>query len=61
MVVLPHDLLRRARGRHDEVRDSAEAEEHEAAGAVLRGEAAERDVRAVADEVEVADDGQGRR
>ena len=54
-----HDQPSRARGRHDEVWDGAEAEEHEAA--VLCGQAAERDVREVADEVQVAYDGQARR
>ena len=58
MIVRPHDGLGSARGRHDEVGDGAEAEEHEAAMAVLGGEVAERDVRAIADEVQVADDGQ---
>ena len=59
MVMCLHDQLSRARGRHDEVWDGAEAEEHEAA--VLCGQAAERDVREVADEVQVAYDGQARR
>jgi hypothetical protein len=61
VVVHPQDQLRRARGRHDQARDGAEAEEHEAAAAVLRVEAAEGDVWAVADVVQVADDGQARR
>lgn len=61
VVVRAHDKLRSARRRHDQVRDGAEAEEHETAAVMLRGEAAEGDMRAVADEVQVADDGQGRR
>ena len=59
VVVRPQDQLRRPRGRHDQGRDGAEAEEHEAAAAtaVLRGEGAEGDMWAVAEEVQVADDG----
>jgi len=41
VVVRAHDRLRRTRGRHDEVGDGAEAEEHEAAGGVLGGEVTE--------------------
>ena len=58
VVLRTQDQLRRPRGRHDQAPDSAESEEHEAAAAVLRGEAAEGDVWEVADEVQVADDGQ---
>ena len=58
MIVRAQDRLRRARGRHDEVGDGAEAEEHEAAGGVLAGEVTEGDVREGADKVEVADDGE---
>ena len=61
VVVRAHDRLRRARGRHDQVGDGAEAEEHEAAGGVLGGEVTEGDVREGADEVQVADDGERRR
>ena len=51
MIVRAQDRLQRARGRHDEVGDGAEAEEHEAAVGVLGGEVAEGDVREGADEV----------
>ena len=58
-VMCLHDQPSRARGRHDEVWDGAKAEEHETA--VLCGQAAEGDVWEVADEVQVAYDGQDRR
>ena len=64
VVVRPQDRLRRACGGHDEVRDRAEAEEHEAAATavvVLGGEVTEGDVRTVADQEQVADDRQSRR
>jgi len=61
VVVGAHDRLRRARGRHDEVGDGTEAEEHEAAAGVLGGEVTEGDVREGADQVQVADDGKRRR
>ena len=48
---------RRERRGHDERRDRAEAEEHEAVAAVPDGEVAEGAVREGAEEVEVADDG----
>ena len=57
VVVRPQDRLRRARRGHHEVRDGAEADEHEPAVVVLGGEVTEGDVRAVADEEQVADDG----
>ena len=59
----PLPLGRRERRGHDERRDGAEAEEHEAVAAVPDGEVAEGDVWEGADEVEVADDGEpaGRR
>ena len=54
---------RRERRGHDERRDRAEAEEHEAVAAVPDSEVAEGAVREGVDEVEVADDGEpaGRR
>lgn len=63
VVVGAQDGLRGARGRHDDGRDGAKAEKHEAAAAVPRGQVPERDVGEGAHQVEVPDDGEpaGRR
>jgi hypothetical protein len=58
MVMSAHDRLCGPRGRHDEGGNGTEAEEHQAVAAMLGGEVTEGDVREVADEVKVADDGQ---
>lgn len=61
-VVSPQDRLRRTRGRHHQVPDGAEPQEHQVAVAMLGGEVPERDLWPVSDEVQVAHDGQsGRR